>query len=61
MAHTFHIHGHRWLVPGPSGVGSNIKELMLYKAGSTTQIRPYRVPVPPVYRLGPDPTITIPT
>jgi FtsP/CotA-like multicopper oxidase with cupredoxin domain/plastocyanin len=23
MAHTFHIHGHRWLVPGPSGTGSN--------------------------------------
>ena len=23
MAHTFHIHGHRWLVPGPSGTGTN--------------------------------------
>jgi plastocyanin len=23
MAHTFHIHGHRWLIPGPSGTGSN--------------------------------------
>jgi len=23
MAHTFHIHGHRWLVPGPSGEGKN--------------------------------------
>lgn len=23
MAHTFHIHGHRWLIPGPSNKGSN--------------------------------------
>ena len=23
MAHTFHIHGHRWVVPGPSGTGPN--------------------------------------
>ncbi|MEP6691051.1 MAG: multicopper oxidase domain-containing protein [Gemmatimonadaceae bacterium] len=22
MAHTFHIHGHRWVIPGPSGTGS---------------------------------------
>ena len=22
MAHTFHIHGHRWLIPGPSGTGT---------------------------------------
>jgi plastocyanin/FtsP/CotA-like multicopper oxidase with cupredoxin domain len=23
MSHTFHIHGHRWLIPGPSGTGTN--------------------------------------
>jgi plastocyanin/FtsP/CotA-like multicopper oxidase with cupredoxin domain len=23
MAHTFHIHGHRWLIPGPSGTGTS--------------------------------------
>ena len=34
--HTFHIHGHRWIIPGPDGNTSDVIQNSLQTAGSIT-------------------------
>jgi plastocyanin len=43
MAHTFHIHGHRWVIPGPSGTGSNALQFGGTMDTATSQFEDTRI------------------